>query len=167
MTIEALNTLDVGSLREELGRCCGARAWIEKMLAIFPVHDVKTLLEEAERAWYACGEGDWLEAFGHHPRIGDLGSLKRKFASTGQWAAGEQSGVNTATDEVLTALAAGNAAYEKKFGYIFIVCATGKPAEEMLRLLTVRLENTPEEEIHIAMGEQNKITRIRLEKLLA
>jgi 2-oxo-4-hydroxy-4-carboxy-5-ureidoimidazoline decarboxylase len=167
MTIEELNRLDVAALREALGKCCGAEAWIGKMLDVIPVADERALLAAAERAWYSCEEQDWREAFEHHPRIGDLSSLKKKFAVTGGWAAGEQSGVNAASDAVLTALATGNADYEKKFGYIFIVCATGRSAGEMLDLLKGRMDNTPEEEILIAMEEQNKITRIRLEKLLA
>jgi 2-oxo-4-hydroxy-4-carboxy-5-ureidoimidazoline decarboxylase len=167
MGIKELNKLDKPALREALGLCNGARAWIERMLALFPVAGEEVLLSEAERIWYACGEPDWREAFAHHPKIGDLDSLKKKFAATGQWAAGEQSGVKVASEEVLTALAAGNEEYEKKFGYIFIVCATGKSAAEMLNLLKARLGNTAETEIRIAMGEQNKITRIRLEKLLA
>jgi 2-oxo-4-hydroxy-4-carboxy-5-ureidoimidazoline decarboxylase len=167
MTIDALNQLDKDSLREALGRCCGARAWVERLLALFPVENEKVLLHEAEKTWYDCSEVDWREAFEHHPRIGDLDSLKKKFAATAQWAAGEQSGVKIASDGVLTELAAGNAEYEKRFGYIFIVCATGKSAGEMLELLKGRLDHTPGEEIKIAMGEQNKITRLRLEKLLA
>ncbi|HWK03947.1 MAG TPA: 2-oxo-4-hydroxy-4-carboxy-5-ureidoimidazoline decarboxylase [Puia sp.] len=167
MTILELNKLEPAALREALGLCCGAAAWVEGMLGLFPVATEEALLQGAERIWYACGEGDWREAFTHHPRIGDLASLKVKFGSTGQWAAGEQSGVNAASEEVLSALAAGNEAYEQRFGYIFIVCATGKSAVEMLALLKARLGNTPETEIRIAMGEQNKITRIRLEKLLA
>jgi 2-oxo-4-hydroxy-4-carboxy-5-ureidoimidazoline decarboxylase len=167
MTIEELNQLDTISLREALSRCCGAGAWVEGMQALFPVKSREELLKKAEKVWYNCSEVDWREAFQHHPRIGDLDSLRKKFAATKQWAAGEQSGVNAATGEILTELAAGNESYEKKFGYIFIVCATGKSAGEMLDLLKGRLDNTPEEEIKIAMGEQSKITRIRLEKLLS
>lgn len=167
MSIGALNTLDNSSLREMLGRCNGSAVWVEKMLALFPLPDEGILLREAERIWYSCTEADWREAFTHHPKIGDLDSLKKKFAATGQWAAGEQSGVQAAPEEVLQALAAGNDAYEQKFGYIFIVCATGKSAGEMLNLLQARLNNNPETEIHVAMGEQSKITRLRLEKLLA
>lgn len=166
MTIAELNGLDLFSIREALGKCCGARAWIEKMLVVFPVADKAGLLEEAEKAWYACGEEDWRKAFEHHPRIGELDALKKKFVPTGQWAAGEQSGMSGASEKELEALAAGNKAYEERFGYIFIVCATGKSAGEMLNLLQGRLGNDPGEEINIAMGEQNKITRIRLEKLL-
>ncbi|HEX9510953.1 MAG TPA: 2-oxo-4-hydroxy-4-carboxy-5-ureidoimidazoline decarboxylase [Puia sp.] len=165
--ISELNKLEPSALREALGLCCGAAAWVEGMLRLFPVATEEALLQEAERVWYSCGEGDWREAFTHHPRIGDLESLKVKFGSMGQWAAGEQSGVNVASEEVLKELAAGNEAYEKRFGYIFIVCATGKSALEMLGLLKARLGNVPETEIRVAMGEQNKITRIRLEKLLA
>lgn len=126
----------------------------------------KTLLEQARLQWELCGPPDWLEAFTHHPKIGDLKSLEKKFASTRQWAGGEQKGVNTADQQILAALAQGNDDYEKKFGYIFIVCATGKSAGEMLEILKKRLPNQPEEEIQIAQGEQMKITLIRLEKLL-
>lgn len=167
MTIDELNRLDEHALQEALGRCCGATAWVEKMLGIFPVESKEILLEEAERIWHDCVEADWREAFGHHPRIGDLDSVKKKFALTGQWAAGEQSGVKDATDAVLKQFAMGNEEYERRYGYIFIVCATGKSAAEMLDLLKERLGNAPEVEIRIAVGEQNKITRLRLEKLLS
>ncbi len=126
----------------------------------------EALLEQARLQWEQCGPSDWLEAFTHHPKIGDLKSLEKKFASTRQWAGGEQKGVNTADQQILEALAQGNDDYEKKFGYIFIVCATGKSAGEMLEILKERLSNQPEEEIQIAQGEQMKITLIRLEKLL-
>lgn len=176
MRIEELNKLDIPSLREALWRCNGAAAWIDGMVRLFPMSDKDALMEAATRVWYSCTEADWREAFAHHPKIGDLGSLKKKFSETGQlatgpatpeeWAAGEQSGVRAAPEDILIALAAGNDAYEQKFGYIFIVYATGKSAGEMLDLLRTRLENDPDTEIHIAMGEQDKITRIRLEKLL-
>ena len=167
MTIDELNRLDAHALREALGRCCGATAWVGKMLGVFPVESKAILLEEAEKVWDDCEEADWREAFGHHPRIGDLDSLKKKFALTGQWAEGEQSGAKEATGEVLKELARGNEEYERRYGYIFIVCATGKTAGEMLGLLKERLGNAPEEEIRVAAGEQNKITRLRLEKLLS
>ena len=167
MSIAALNELDRPALREVLGLCNGSGVWVEKMLVLFPVLTEEGLLQEASRVWYECGEADWREAFSHHPKIGDLDSLRKKFAATGQWAAGEQSGVQSAPEQVLTALAAGNEEYEKKFGYIFIVCATGKSAAEMLSLLRERLDNDPEKEILVAMGEQEKITDIRLKKLLS
>ena len=110
---------------------------------------------------------DWREAFAHHPKIGDVESLRRKFASTSVWTAGEQSGVVGAEEAVLTALAEGNAAYEARFGYIFIVCATGKSAGEMLEILQTRLLSGPRTELRVAAEEQKKITRLRLEKLFA
>lgn len=167
MTINELNNLPENDRKTELRKCCGAENWVEKMNAVFPVQSEADLFAEAEETWFSCSETDWREAFEHHPKIGDISSLKEKFANTGKWAANEQAGVNNTSEDVLKALAEGNKAYEEKFGYIFIVCATGKTAEEMLALLQQRLPNSPEAEIKIAMGEQNKITKIRLEKLLA
>ena len=147
-------------------KCCGSSAWVEKVMSFFPVDDMVELLDDAEDEWYKCSPEDWKEAFSHHPRIGDIDSLKKKFASTANWAMGEQSGTSSASDETIKALAIGNKEYEDKFGYIFIVCATGKSADEMLALLESRLLNDPKIEIEIAADEQNKITRLRLEKLL-
>jgi 2-oxo-4-hydroxy-4-carboxy-5-ureidoimidazoline decarboxylase len=166
MTFHELNTLPVQQLRDELLKCCGSQAWVNKMLPFFPAEDLVELLEDAEEQWFKCSEEDWKEGFAHHPKIGDRESLEKKFASTAQWASGEQSGVNTASPQTIEALAKGNNEYEKKFGYIFIVCATGKSAEEILGLLTARLSNDPAEELEIAADEQNKITKLRLEKLL-
>ncbi|TGD80675.1 2-oxo-4-hydroxy-4-carboxy-5-ureidoimidazoline decarboxylase [Hymenobacter wooponensis] len=167
MTLAELNRLPPTGLADALQTCCGSSAWVEAMRGIFPVADRVTLLQKATIIWNDLSEADWREAFTHHPKIGDIASLKEKFASTSAWAAGEQGAVKEAPLEVLEALAAGNEAYEQKFGYIFIVCATGKSAEEMLALLQARLPNPPPQEILIAMAEQDKITRIRLEKLLA
>lgn len=166
MTLAELNKLPVAALGNALATCCGSTAWVNKMLTIFPADDLAEILDEAEKIWYGLAASDWLEAFTHHPKIGDTASLAKKFASTAQWAGSEQSGVNTASKTVLEQLAEGNQRYEEKFGYIFIVCATGKTATEMLELLNKRLPNTPEEEIKIAMAEQDKITRLRLQKLL-
>jgi 2-oxo-4-hydroxy-4-carboxy-5-ureidoimidazoline decarboxylase len=166
MTLAEINQLPPADLKAALSKCCGARAWINHLAAVFPVASRAQLLAAAEDAWYRCGEEDWREAFGHHPRIGDLGSLREKYAGTRQWAAGEQAGVQHSSAEVLQQLAQGNRAYEEKFGYIFMVCATGKSAEEMLALLLARLPNPPEVEIQVAMAEQNKITLLRLEKLV-
>ena len=136
------------------------------MLPFFPADDLVELLEDAEEQWFKCNEQDWKEAFAQHPKIGDIDSLNQKFSSTTQWASGEQSGVGNASPEAIKALAEGNKRYEEKFGYIFIVCATGKTADEMLAMLQTRLQNNPEVEIEIAADEQNKITKLRLEKLL-
>ena len=168
MTLNHLNDLDNESLRTALTKCCGSSKWVEKLSAYQPFESEMELLEQAGRVWREdCGEADWLEAFGHHPKIGDIKSLEKKFANTKEWSGQEQAGVNVASREVLQALATGNEAYEEKFGYIFIVCATGKTAREMLDLLKERLPNDPQKELLIAMEEQAKITTIRLKKLLS
>lgn len=166
MTLEELNTISQPQLKEELSKCCGSTSWVKIMMTWFPADSKEALLENAEEVWYECNQDDWKEAFGHHPKIGDTESLTKKFASTAQWASGEQSGVNTASKETIEALAEANRLYEEKFGYIFIVCASGRSAGEMLEILRSRLNNKPEEEIKIAADEQNKITKLRLEKLL-
>ncbi len=167
MTLHELNILPKEELKEALTKCCGSIAWVNKMLTIFPLDDLVELEEDAEEKWYECTEDDWKEAFTHHPKIGDIESLKKKFATTANWAAGEQSGASKASQQTLEALAKGNDDYEKKFGYIFIVCATGKSAEEILALLQSRLPNNPSDELKIAADEQMKITKLRLEKLLS
>ena len=171
MTLHEFNILPKQQIIEELTKCCGSSAWVKKMLPFIPADDMIELLEDAEEEWNKCNEEDWKEAFSHHPKIGDVESLTKKFASTAHpivigWAVGEQSAVNVASKETIEALAEGNRLYEEKFGYIFIVCATGRSAEEMLMLLRLRLKNNPEEEILIAADEQNKITKLRIEKLL-
>jgi 5-hydroxyisourate hydrolase / 2-oxo-4-hydroxy-4-carboxy-5-ureidoimidazoline decarboxylase len=162
-----LNSLSPEQAAVALAGCCGATNWVKEVAKGFPFPSEEALITRATSAWYNdCSEQDWREAFTHHPKIGDVESLRRKFASTAHLAGAEQSGVAAADEDTLAALASGNAAYEEKFGFIFIVCATGKSASEMLRLLQDRLANTPEEELSIAMGEQHKITIIRLKKLI-
>lgn len=147
-------------------RCCGSTRWADAMVAGRPYADVAALLAAAERAWAATGADDRLEAFRHHPRIGDRKALEARFASTRSWAAGEQGGVAGADAAVLDALEQGNQAYEARFGHVFLVCASGRTAAEMLDLLRQRLHNAPETELQVASAEQAKITRLRLEKLL-
>lgn len=166
MTLHEFNILPRQQLIEELTKCCGSSAWVQRMLPFIPADDMVELVEDAEEQWWKCSHEDWKEAFAHHPKIGDVDSLKQKFASTAMWASGEQSGVNAASKQTIEALAEGNRKYEEKFGYIFIVCATGKTADEMLAMLNERLLNDPATEIEIAADEQNKITILRLEKLL-
>lgn len=167
MTLWELEQLDEAQVAEALRRCCGASRWVAAMLAARPFHTAEALFQAADDAWARCGREDWLEAFTHHPRIGDVESLRLKFASTAAWAAGEQAGSASASEETLQDLAAGNTLYEATFGHIFIVCATGKRADEMLAILHERLANDPEVELRIAAAEQHKITRLRLEKLIA
>lgn len=167
MTLEDLNDLPEGEAIEVLTKCCGAHRWVNKLIHRRPYRDAADLFSAADEIWEHMGREDILEAFQHHPKIGDLDSLRKKFASTAQWAEGEQSGTASASEEVLEGLAAGNAAYEEKFGYIFIVCATGKSAQQMLDMLNLRLKNDPHHELQVAAAEQAQITRLRLEKLLA
>jgi len=167
MHITELNTLSAEQAQSELFKCCGSTRWAKTLAEERPFSDLNTLLLRSDAVWAACGEADGLEAFTHHPKIGDLKSLEKKFSTTKEWAGGEQGGINHADASILRDLAAGNSAYEQKFGFIFIVCATGKSATEMLDLLNARLGNDPAAELKIAMIEQNKITRLRLEKLIA
>ena len=161
-----LNALPEAEAVEALTRCCGAARWVRAMAAQRPFASSWALLIAARTEWVKAGREEILEAFGHHPRIGDLDSLRSKFASTAAWASGEQRGAEGADDQLLRNLAEGNAEYQAQFGWIFIVCATGKSAREMLGLLWERLENPPDLELQIAAAEQEKITRLRLEKLL-
>jgi 5-hydroxyisourate hydrolase/2-oxo-4-hydroxy-4-carboxy-5-ureidoimidazoline decarboxylase len=167
MTLSEFNIQSKETAQSQLQTCCGSQRWQEKMMARFPFADEETLMETATEAWYACNEQDWKEAFTHHPKIGDTKSLAERFASTAALAGNEQALVNEASLAVIEELALANAEYEKKFGFIFIVCATGRSAPEMLGLLKDRLQNTKDEEMNIAMGEQAKITGLRLKKILS
>jgi 2-oxo-4-hydroxy-4-carboxy-5-ureidoimidazoline decarboxylase len=147
-------------------QCCTSEKWIEKMVTSRPFTNRSSLRETADHIWGNLTEKDYLQAFEGHPKIGDVGSLKAKYANTKALASGEQSGANSATDEVIAELANSNSAYEEKYGFIFIVCATGKSATEMLALLQDRLNNDRQKELEIASEEQRKIFHLRLEKLL-
>ncbi|MEO5684953.1 MAG: 2-oxo-4-hydroxy-4-carboxy-5-ureidoimidazoline decarboxylase [Chitinophagaceae bacterium] len=167
MTLTELNHLSKTEQTASLEKCCGAAAWVQKMMAQFPFADKASLLKVAATQWWQCKPADWLEAFTHHPRIGSRETLAKKFSATVHWTVNEQQGTHGADENTIDALLAGNDAYEKKFGFIFIVCATGKSAAEMLALLQARLLNEKGTEIRLAAAEQNKITILRLEKLLA
>ena len=166
MTLDELNSLDIDGARDFFRQCCTSTHWLESMVNNRPYSNQDELLSTADKSWSTCAEKDFLQAFEGHPKIGDVNSLKAKYASTRDMAGHEQSGASTASDETLKALADGNTAYETRFGYIFIVCATGKSADEMLSLLNERLDNQPENELKIAAAEQHKITRLRLNKLI-
>jgi 2-oxo-4-hydroxy-4-carboxy-5-ureidoimidazoline decarboxylase len=158
----ALDRAPEDDARALLGRCCGSRRWIERMLARRPFGMLEALCAAAREEWFALTPADWREAFSHHPQIGDVESLRQRFAATHHLSENEQAGVRHAPDEVLKAFAEGNLAYEMRFGYIFIVCATGRTAREMLALLRARLENDPAQEILIAAEVQARITELRL-----
>ncbi len=152
-----LEALTEDEARAAFARCCGASRWAQAMTAGRPYRSNAELLAAADRQLAVLTRADWLEAFGAHPRIGDRQALRT---------AQEQAGARSASAAVLAALARRNDDYEARFGYIFIVCATGKSAEEMLALLEARLGNEPGRELAVAAAEQSKITRLRLQKLL-
>ena len=155
-----LNALSDERARAALQRCCGARHWVDAMLAARPFASDAELLATAERVWWGLGRADWLEAFAAHPRIGD--SQK----AVTDWARREQAGADGAAVATLTALAQGNLTYQQRFGHVFLISATGKSADEMLGALRGRLTNDPTTELRIAAEEQAKITRLRLHKLV-
>ena len=156
-----LNSLPYDTAKSELTCCCGSVRWVEEMVRLRPFETIEEILQSADQVWSHMEREDILEAFSHHPKIGDIESLRER------WTKGEQKGVTSADEEVLKGLALGNLAYESQFGYIFIVCATGKSAQEMLSLLQERLQNDPNREWAISANEQRKIIQIRLQKLLA
>ncbi len=166
MTIDQLNRLSEDDATASFEQCCGAAQWVERMVYARPYESLAEVIETSDTIWEECDVDDYEEAFTHHPKIGDVESLAKKFANTKAWAVGEQKGVESADRTVIEKLAQGNTAYEEKFGYIFIVNATGKSAAEMLAMLEARLKNDPKDEILVAAAEQNKITRLRLKKLL-
>jgi 2-oxo-4-hydroxy-4-carboxy-5-ureidoimidazoline decarboxylase len=157
-----LNALPTPAARDALDRCCGARRWVEAMLAARPFASDQALYETAERAWWTLRPADWLEAFGRHPRIGARGE-----ASTDAVARREQAGMDGADAATRRAVDEGNRAYEQRFGHVFLICATGRSAEEMRRELERRLTNDAAAELGVTAAEQAKITRLRLERLAA
>ena len=228
MSLQQLNTAAEPEARQWLLQCCASEIWVSRLLERRPFAGAAQLREAADRAWRGLPEKDYLQAFAGHPKIGDLNSLRDRYADTSPhraprfvaraskrscggahgrkdaegivgathasplfegvrpatasdstaaakaWrpmrartlAAGEQSGVEGASHELIEELQRGNRAYQEKFGFIFIVCATGKSAGEMLELLQQRLPNSREIELDNAVREQRKIFLLRLEKLL-
>jgi allantoicase len=164
---ERFNRLSRAHTRKALLDCCGSKRWAERMLEQTPFPDVSYVLDTADKTWAALGRADWLEAFCHHPVIGAKRANKNQSAAARRWSAGEQSAAQKAAPEALAALAVANQAYQSKFGHVFLICATGKSSGEILSSLRERLSNEPDVELRIAAEEQRKITRLRLEKLLA
>ena len=165
--LDRLNALAPDDATRELLTCCGSREWARRMAEARPFAGESALLDTADAVWWALGEADWLEAFRSHPRIGEKKAEAGQSSREQAWSAGEQAGMSIAAEDTQRALAEGNREYDARFGFIYIVCATGKSADEMLALLRQRLGNDPAAELRVAAGEQSKITRIRLEKLLA
>ncbi len=161
-----LNALSETDAPEALARCCGSHRWVRGMVAARPYHSDQALFEIAERTWWDLEPEDWLEAFSHHPRIGERISERQASSTEHRWSTAEQSGMDRADPEVHDAMVARNMEYEARFGHVFLICATGRSGYEMLMDLLTRLDNDPTEELRVAAEEQAKITRIRLEKLV-
>lgn len=136
------------------------------MVAERPFMSLHQLLDSAEQVWWSLNSLDWLEAFHSHPKIGEKKAAAPTSDQSKSWSEAEQAAVSSATSETLQTMATLNRQYEEKFGYIFIVCATGKSSEEMLRILRGRLGNGPDDELRNAAAEQAKITQLRLKKLI-
>jgi OHCU decarboxylase len=164
--LASLNSFTAAEAKNELLKCCGSKQWAERMSAQLPFESFDDLIAEADRVWWSLEPGDWLEAFLSHPKIGEQKAAAATSEQSKQWSEAEQAGIADATNSTLTTLAELNQKYEDKFGYIFIVCASGKSSEEMLAILRSRLENNPAEELRIAAAEQAKITKLRLQKLV-
>ncbi len=166
LSIDALiNSLSKADAIDTFMQCNTSERWCNRMADSRPfTHE--SLLKTADEHWAESSEQDLLQAFDGHPEIGDVSTLREKYRNTEKLAGHEQSGVNTASENTLQSLAQGNTDYKEKFGFIFIVCASGKSADEMLALLLERLPNSREQELINASEEQRKITQIRLVKLL-
>jgi 2-oxo-4-hydroxy-4-carboxy-5-ureidoimidazoline decarboxylase len=157
VTLKEVNDLSHDAAERELARCCGSTRWAAAMAARRPFGDAEQLQRVAEEIWWSLDGGDWLEAFSRHPRIGER--------AVG-WAKSEQAGMSDASPVVIESLADKNHEYERRFGHVFLICATGKRASDMLANLEQRLANDPATELRIAAAEQAKITQLRLDKLL-
>lgn len=167
MDLPSLNQLTDDSAAAQLLQCCGSTRWAHGVATGRPYDDFDELAQTSDDLWWQLDEADWLEAFKAHPRIGEQKAETTGTAQSQSWSANEQQSMSSASDETTEKLARLNREYEAKFGYIFIVCATGKTSAEMLALLEERLANDAIEELSIAASEQAKITRLRLEKLLS
>jgi allantoicase len=174
--VRHLNALMPDDAMTELLACCGSRAWAKSMTARRPFSDLHALIEAANAAWRETKPEDWLEAFRAHPRIGERRSAPSHAPSPthgsganvmhAQWSEQEQSKAQSSDATTLEALTEANREYEARFGHIYIVCATGKAAGEMLGILRDRMKNDAKKELEVAAEEQRKITALRLEKLV-
>ena len=191
-TLARWNLLPIREAAKEILPCCGSTAWADGMAARRPLRDEATLLAASDETWRNLAEGDWVEAFRSHPRIGEsgigesrigesgIGESRTREAKTGEsqasqpvpaqsssWSRQEQQYVTAADGEIKAELAQANKEYERRFNRIFIVCATGKSGPDILDILRRRLGNDDATELHEAAEEQRLITHIRLKKWLS
>lgn len=166
LTLAQLDTIPEAEAAFKLAACCGSAKWVAGMVAHRPFGSREKLLAVSDEIALTLQPSDWLEAFDHHPRIGETHSGAIVSATAAQWSKGEQSASSRASEDTRAALIEANAEYERRFGFIFIICAKGLSAEKILATLRERLTNEPDAEIFIAAREQQQITRLRLEKLI-
>jgi 2-oxo-4-hydroxy-4-carboxy-5-ureidoimidazoline decarboxylase len=164
-TLAAWNKADEAAAFNAMIACCGSRRWAAAMVALRPFASVENLSLAADEVWSTMEETDWLEACACHPRIGER-KAAHAVAKSAEWSAQEQSSAGQAAERVLAELAAGNALYEQRYGFTYIVCATGKSAEQMLAILNRRLAGDRATELREAAEQQRQITQIRLGKWL-
>lgn len=168
--LERLNALGRPEAEASLLSCCGSREWARRVADERPFRSPADLGEAADRIWRSLGREDWLEAFAAHPRIGHVAGTgpadRHPNPHSRRWSRREQGRVADASPETLAELAEVNREYEERFGHIFIACATGRSAEELLAQARARLHNDPRSELAIAAEEQRRIIRLRLAKLL-
>jgi 2-oxo-4-hydroxy-4-carboxy-5-ureidoimidazoline decarboxylase len=162
-TLDRWNHADEEAALHAVLACCGARRWARAMVALRPFQSFAEMTEAADRVWAEMGEKDWMEAFACHPRIGERKAVHASARSVA-WSRDEQSSTEEANESVMSEIATGNVKYEEQFGFSFIVCATGKSAEEMLISLNSRLGNDRATELREAAEQQRQITQIRLRK---
>jgi allantoicase len=167
--LDWLNQLSSTEAINEFLKCCGSRSWATQMTERRPFNNFEHLSAEASKCWWNLKGDDWLEAFRSHPKIGEKKAAEAETVSDQSrvWSGQEQSRLANASEKVLSELATLNEQYEKKFGFIFIVCASGKSSDEMLAILKTRLSNHQTAELPIAANEQEKITQLRLKKLIS
>ena len=161
-----LNSLPRDEAAKEFLQCCGSKRWAGEMVKGGPYLSFETLIARANEIWWSLERSDWLEAFRSHPKIGEKKAADPVAPKSQQWSGQEQAGVSNASLETAGSLATLNHVYEQKFGFIFIICATGKTSEEMLTALRERLQHDVDAELPIAAAEQSEITGLRLKKLL-
>jgi 2-oxo-4-hydroxy-4-carboxy-5-ureidoimidazoline decarboxylase len=166
LTLEQLNGMPAAEAAEHLRACCGSSTWVAAMLRRRPFDSIAALFASADESWRAMGPADWDEAFAHHPRIGERQAAVPVSAAARAWSAGEQSNMARAAAATRAAMAEANAAYQRRFGRMYIVCAAGRSAEELLADVEARMRNDPESERSVAAEEQRKITSLRLRSLV-
>lgn len=150
--------------RDDLLALCGSTRWVDLVSAQAPFEGAAQLHQAADEAFDLLDERDWLEAFEHHPRIGDVEALRERFAASGALSEQEQSGLAGAGDDVVQAIADGNDAYEQRFGFVFLARAAGRSAHELLDMQRTRLRNDRETELRNAAGQQREITHLRIDQ---